>query len=82
VERIDLIFTRYEEGADLQGWKEIDAILNSGRFVALRSVVVYALDSLVNRADDPWLMKLYEQLPLLNSKGMLHARSSNVRHIR
>ena len=64
---------------DLEGWKEIDAILDSERFIALRRVVLYAVHPSVDYGtDDP---KLSEQLHSLNSKGILHVHSSKVRHI-
>jgi hypothetical protein len=84
MERINfLLFMRDTEGTDVQVWKDIDAILDSERFIALRRVVLCFTDPLVEYGvDDPRLMKLYEQLHSLNSKGMLHVHSSKVNHIR
>jgi hypothetical protein len=80
VERINLIFAGYCEGTDVEGWKEVDAILDSKRFTALRHVGLCVLfgDS---DADQAWLMKLSEQLHSLSSKGILHVHSSKVYHI-
>jgi hypothetical protein len=63
---------------DLRGWEEIDAILDSERFIALRRVVLYAAR---HGVDDPWLMRLSEQLHSLNSKEIMHVHSSKVRLI-
>jgi hypothetical protein len=78
LERINLIFERQPQSMDLRGWEEMDAILDSERFIALRRVVLYATHRGV---DDPWLLKLSEKLHSLNSKDIMHVHSSKVRLI-
>jgi hypothetical protein len=72
IERINLIFIDYHE--DLQGWREIDAVLDCERFAALRHVGLYILMS----EYDAWIMKLSGQLQSLSSRGILHVHSSKV----
>jgi hypothetical protein len=77
MERIDLIFTG--SSSNLGGWKDVDAILDSERFVALRRVMLYVRHPIFDdRAIVVWPMKLSEQLHSLNSKGILRVQ---VRHI-
>jgi hypothetical protein len=74
MERINFIFTG--SPSNRQGWKEVDAILDSERFVALRRVMLY-----VRRPFDDhvaWLMQLSEQLHSLNSKGILHVQVCHI----
>jgi hypothetical protein len=82
MERINLIFAENSENTDLPGWKEIGAILDSERFVALRHVVLYILRPWKNYGiDDEWLVKLSDQLHSLNYRGILRVHRLDVRPI-